>query len=205
MLAILASLLLLFPFLTNAQNTQFTQTIKGTVKDKSVRTPLIGATVQIMVISAGEVQGDAIGQVLEALGLYGAGLQHPAADFGAGEFRPLQTGEFVVRNRCDFHVQINAVEQGAGDFRHVAFDHAGAAHTVFVGVVVIAAGAGVRCIVVKFSYPAELNTLGDHLPPLAQSVRKLQNYHNLLVRCCDATRSACRFASQTHEHPIQSI
>ncbi|MEZ4924871.1 MAG: TonB-dependent receptor [Saprospiraceae bacterium] len=60
LLAALASLLLLFPLLTNAQNTQLTQTLKGTIKDKSVRTPLIGATVQLLVMKSGEIQADAV-------------------------------------------------------------------------------------------------------------------------------------------------
>jgi len=60
-------------------------------------------------------------------------------------------GELVVAHGRHFHVQVDAVEQGARDFGDVAFHHAGAADAFFVGVVVVAAGAGVRCIVVIFS------------------------------------------------------
>jgi len=48
LLAIAASLFFLSPFIAKGQNTALTQTIKGTVKDKSVKTPLIGATIQLL-------------------------------------------------------------------------------------------------------------------------------------------------------------
>ena len=46
-------------------------------------------------------------------------------------------------------MQVDAVEQGAGDLVEVVLDLAGSADAVFIGVVVVAAGTGVRCIFVK--------------------------------------------------------
>jgi hypothetical protein len=49
MLAYLASLLLLFPRTSTAQNPILTQVLKGSVLDKAVKTPLVGVTIQLLV------------------------------------------------------------------------------------------------------------------------------------------------------------
>jgi len=51
-----------------------------------------------------------------------------------------------------FHVQVDAVEQGAGYFGDVAFHHTGAADAVFFGVVVVAAWAGAQNYLNEFCY-----------------------------------------------------
>lgn len=52
LLAVLASLLLLCPVVSKGQQLQLTQTVKGMVMDKAVKTPLIGATIRV--IGSGE-------------------------------------------------------------------------------------------------------------------------------------------------------
>ena len=48
-------------------------------------------------------------------------------------------------------MQVNAIKQRAGNLGYVAFYYARTADAFFVGMVVVATGAGLRCIVVKYN------------------------------------------------------
>ena len=53
LLAYLAGMLLLCPFSSKAQRNNLSQLVKGTVLDKAVKTPIIGATIQIIESTGG--------------------------------------------------------------------------------------------------------------------------------------------------------
>jgi len=57
----------------------------------------------------------------EALVLDFAGGDDLAADLGARRSRPV-AGQFIIRNVRDFDVQVDAVEQRAGDFAEIALN-----------------------------------------------------------------------------------
>ncbi len=69
LLALLASLAMLFPIYAQGQSTKLTQTIKGTVLDKAVKTPLIGATVQ-MISKDGAASSVMLGAVTDVDGQF---------------------------------------------------------------------------------------------------------------------------------------
>src|SRR5690606_29370696 len=82
-------------------------------------------------------------------------------------------GQLFNAHRRHLYMQINPVEQRAGDFVEVFFHYPGPADTFLFRMIVIAARAPVRCIFVNLTlkckrpinpvYPTNLNTLGDHL------------------------------------------
>ncbi len=80
----------------------------------------------------------------KALGLNLAGSHYSGRYVLTGFGRAFLTGQFIIRNWGDFYVQIDAVEQRARNFGQVAFHHSGAAHALFVRVVVIATRARIH-------------------------------------------------------------
>lgn len=101
---------------------------------------LVGRCQQAMPAQAVEIE-EGIGAALATL-LQRAGLGHDSGDTGAG----FATGLVIEHGILPGHrqVQVDAVEQGAGEFVAVALDLLGAAAAAAGGVAKIAAGAGVH-------------------------------------------------------------
>ena len=79
----------------------------------------------------------------KAFGLYLAGTDDPFADGGAG-LACLAFGKLLEGYRNDFHLDVNPVEEGAGDTVQVLLYLPGRTYTMAGGVVVISAGGGVH-------------------------------------------------------------
>ena len=86
--------------------------------------------------------GDGRG-ILEALALDGAGGGHALAD-DAAWFAALQVTQLGDGHGGHLHLYVDAVEQGAADFVHVALYLAWATGAGVCGMVVVAAGAGIH-------------------------------------------------------------
>ena len=89
-------------------------------------------------------------QVFEAFYLHLPGLDHPLGDVLAAYAGAFYGGELVEGDGGYFHVEVNAIQQRPGDLAEVALDDGRAADAFLVGVVVVAAGAGVYCLIVLF-------------------------------------------------------
>lgn len=89
-------------------------------------------------------------QILEPLGLHFAGSDDAGEDFDAPDFGSLAARQLVVADGRDLHVQVNSVEQRPRNLGDIAFYDARAADALLVRVVVVAAGAWVRCILALF-------------------------------------------------------
>ena len=87
-------------------------------------------------VGAGGGAGETLGLLLACL----VDLLLHGAAVGTGGLG----SEFAEGDGGDFDVEVDAVEQGAADFGHVAFDLGDAAMAVAAGVVAIAAGARVE-------------------------------------------------------------
>ena len=73
----------------------------------------------------------------------GADAFHPRADLGRALARRC-SAEFLVRHGGDFHVNVDAVEQGAADLAQVTLNQGGGAPALARGISVKAAGACVQ-------------------------------------------------------------
>ena len=80
----------------------------------------------------------------EASGLAIASGDDAGAD-GGGIFAGRRCAEFFVFYGRDFDMDVNAVEQRAGNFCDVALDHGRSAVTFAGGIAKVAAGAGIHC------------------------------------------------------------
>ena len=79
----------------------------------------------------------------EPLGLTGAGFEHLGAEFGGG-WAGGHLGELGERDGGDLDVQVDAVEQGAGDATQVLLDLGRRAGAGAAGIGPVSAGAGVH-------------------------------------------------------------
>ena len=84
-----------------------------------------------------------VGAVPVAFGLDVAGADHPLAHSGAA-FSLCFGQEFVVAQGLDLHVQVDAVEQGAGDTAEVLLHHAGGTSARNFRVIVVSARARIH-------------------------------------------------------------
>lgn len=87
--------------------------------------------------------GEEAGGAFEAFGLDGACGDDAFADF-FGFFAAGGAGEFFVFDEGDFDMEVDAIEEGAGDALAVVFDLARIATAVAFGVAEEAAGAGIE-------------------------------------------------------------
>jgi hypothetical protein len=81
--------------------------------------------------------------LLEALPLPLARGHHPAANLRRALGRR-RAAQLLILHRRNLDVNVDAVEQRAGDFGHVALDHGRRAHALARLVVEVAAGAGIH-------------------------------------------------------------
>ena len=89
----------------------------------------------------------------KTLGLHPAALDHPRPD-GSGGFAIGPFIQLIEGDGGDFDVQVDAVEQRAGDFGEVALDVGRCAYAFAVGIGEVAARAGLRSLLTTLRYQA---------------------------------------------------
>ncbi len=83
------------------------------------------------------------GVVLISFFLYIPCFYHAVADIG-GIFLLFDGGQFTERDGCDFHMQINTVKQGPGNFIQIFLNRSGWAGTFSFRVIIKSARAGIH-------------------------------------------------------------